>query len=73
MALKKALTIMCLLYRTRTLKLWAIAHKMTIKHENNEFLDKAKITSATIMSHQNRSSTPKLWDIAHKNIHKTLK
>jgi hypothetical protein len=51
MALKMAFTIMCLLYRTRTLKLWAIDHKMAIKHENDEFLDKAQITSATVTSH----------------------
>jgi hypothetical protein len=34
----------------RTLKLWAIAHKMTTKHEKDEFLDKAEKTSATVTS-----------------------
>jgi hypothetical protein len=64
---------MCLLYHTRTLKLWAIARKMAIKGKNYEFLDKAQITSATVTSLWNRSETPKLWEIADKKIHKTHK
>jgi hypothetical protein len=52
--------------------LWAITHKIAIKHLNDEFLDKAKKTSPTIMSLFYRSGTPQLWEIAHKTAIKIV-
>jgi hypothetical protein len=62
--LKKALTIMCLLYPTRTLKLCAIGLKMVIKCKNDKFLDKAQKTSPTVTRLWNHTATPKPWEIA---------
>jgi hypothetical protein len=54
-------------------KLWAIALKMAIQHEKDEFFRQVLKTSPIVTSLWNRSGTPKLWEITHKNIHKTRK
>jgi hypothetical protein len=47
--------------------------KMTIKHENDDFLVINLKNVLGLKVDVNRPGTPKLWAIAHENGHKTRK
>jgi hypothetical protein len=45
----------------------AIAHKMALKHKNDEFFVMPLKYVLSVMDFVNQSGTPKLWAIAHEN------
>ena len=47
--------------------------KMTIKHENDEFLVRTLKHVSFLKVVVNRPRTIKLWEIAHENNHETRK
>jgi hypothetical protein len=66
--LKNVLSVMGLVNRPGTPKLWAIAHKNG--HKNDEFLVMPLKHVLSVMDLVKHHDTPKLWAIAHENVHK---
>jgi hypothetical protein len=73
MPLKHVLSVIGLVNRPGTLKLWAIAHENSHKHKNDEFWDMPLKNVVSVMGLVNHLGNPKQWAIAHENGPKTQK